>query len=77
MPENDQIEKMARLLSNEADASALEIGMANPADLMPYDKLPAEMKAVYRKMAERVLARLAYDAATGTIIVLNRLGKVL
>lgn len=69
--------KLARVLCEEADAATLEIGAAVPEDLIPWDLLTDEQREVYNRLADRVLNRLAYNASTGEIVVLNPKGVVI
>jgi hypothetical protein len=68
---DDEIRKLARVLSEETDAATIELGFAEPGEITPYDQLSDEAKVVYQKLAQRVYNRLAYHAGAGYIVVIR------
>lgn len=77
MPTEIEIQKFARLLCDEADATTIELGLATPESFVPFDSLPEEAKAVYFKMAAKVMARISWDSNTGKLVVLDEIGRIL
>lgn len=69
-----QIEKLARVLCDEADATAVEMGLMKVKDAFPYDQLPDDAKAVYQKMAKRIYPRLLYNIVGGYVVVVEKAG---
>lgn len=75
--EETQIRKLARVLCEESDASVIELGLATPANFVPFDALNDASKATYENLARRMLSRLAWDANKGQIVVLDQHGGVI
>ena len=69
--QDEQIRKLARVIASESDAATIELGYAEPNELVPYDRLSDEAKIVYQKLAGRVYKRLAYHSGAGYIVVID------
>lgn len=68
---DEEIAKLAKVLCDETDAAVVELGLANPAELVPFDRLPENMKAVYTRLASRIYFRLGHDPGLGITTILS------
>jgi len=66
-----EVEKLARLISDELDAALIDVGLIPAGDCLPYDILPPDAQQAIKQAAERVYDQLVYDRSSGILRVIQ------
>ena len=71
-----EIEKLARLISDELDASLVDVGLIPAGDCMPYDVLPPDARRAIQVAAARVYEQIVYDRSSGILRVIQHSQRI-
>lgn len=64
-----EIERLARLMSDELDAALFDAGLIPPDECVPYDRLDAASRGAIQAAARRVYHQLVLDPNVGILRV--------
>ena len=71
-----EVEKLARLISDELDAALIDVGLIPAGDCLPYDMLSPDARQAIQQAAARVYDQVVYDTTSGILRVIQHSGRV-
>lgn len=69
-----EVEKLARLISDELDVALMDVGLIPVGDCLPYDMLSPDAQRAIQVAAARVYDQLVYDRSSGILRVIQHSG---
>jgi hypothetical protein len=67
-----EIEKLARLISDELDTALIENSLIPAGECLPYDMLSPPARRAIKEAAEAVYNQIVYDTTSGILRVIQR-----